>query len=291
MQMLLSKYFNYERLRPLDPERDGCLLEEWSKLHGKALFAKHPKGFLVFLPPDQISPCDKSSVSNSHKECFKSEFHARRINLTVQLLKEALREKRSNLKILDIGCGQGYITQAIQAEFPNAEISGLDNSISAIEYAHDHFPGIDFILGDACDLPYSQEYFDAVVCNNLWEHIPNPLCLLSMIDKVLRPDGFLTMSTPSRYRLGNLMRIIRGKPVTFMSENHVTEYSVGQVIEQLGHGGFRVMKFCSQPIKIQNFKAQLARKMFKMMVRITGSHHQLESTVFYLAQKTSQSAR
>jgi len=88
-----------------------------------------------------------------------------------------------------LGCGQGHITHAMYQTRKSSEISGLDYSLSAVEYAHSHFPNIDFIVGDAYDAPYSEEYFDVVVCNNLWEHVPDPLFLLSKVKRLLKPRG------------------------------------------------------------------------------------------------------
>jgi hypothetical protein len=70
-----------------------------------------------------------------------------------------------------------------------------------------------------------------------------------------------------------------------MSEHHVTEYSVGQVIEQLKYGGFEVVRCYSKPYKSENLKFEVAKKLFSIFASVTGSHHQLESTVFYLAQR------
>src|SRR6266536_2764750 len=97
--------------------------------------------------------------------------------------------------------------------------------------------------------------------------------------------------TPSGNRWGNLLNVIRGKPIQFMSEHHVTEYSVGQVIEQLKYGGCEVIKSYSKAFKTGNWKFEAAKKLFSVFASLTGSHHQLESTVFYLAQRTQKNSR
>ena len=91
-------------------------------------------------------------------------------------------------------------------------------------------------------------------------------------------------------QVGNLARIIRGKPVAFMSRLHVTEYTVGQVKEQLAHGGFELRKILSKPIREGSAKANVAKWIFSRLISLCGSHHQLEATVFYLAQETSNIA-
>jgi len=166
----------------------------------------------------------------------------------------------------------------------------LDHSVSAIEYAHEHFPGIDFAVGDAYESPYAKGFFDVIVCNNLWEHVPDPLFLLSRIKRTLKPGGHLIISTPSRYRIDNLVRILRGKPVALISRHHVTEYTVGQIKEQLAYGGFEVKRVLSSPISAGSLKLDAARMFFAMLISMVGSHHQLEATVFYLAQEATGSS-
>jgi len=206
--------------------------------------------------------------------------------ITVDLVREAVSFIQGCPQILDLGCGQGHITDKMRQALYSAEFTGLDYSISAIDYAHEHYPGIDFAVGDAYENPYALKFFDVVVCNNLWEHVPDPLFLLSRIDWILKPGGFIIVSTPSRYRLRNLFRVLIGKPVSFMSHHHVTEYSVGQVIEQLRYRRFKLRKISSRPIPSGSLKEELSRRIIMKLISMVGSHHQLEATVFYLAQKS-----
>lgn len=247
----------------------------------------HPKGYPIFLTPEEIEKCDEYKETDPYNTAINlgNEFHHRRIKCTIELVNQAVEKLNNAAKVLDIACGQGFITSEISAAFPPLEVSGIDYSISAIEYAVDHFSGIDFAVGNAMECPYLEEYFDIVVCNNFWEHVPDPLRLLAEIKRVLRKDGFLIISTPSRYHMTNLVRVLLGKPVVLMSKHHVTEYTVGQVLEQLSFGGFKIIKLHSGYISKRNFKHKLANKVLSAIVSITGSHHQLESTAFYLFQR------
>jgi SAM-dependent methyltransferase len=200
------------------------------------------------------------------------------------------------VRILDIACGEGHITARIAEAFPQAALSGLDYSLSAIERAVELYDrnNIDFIVANAYIPPYEPEYFDIIVCNNIWEHVQDPLLLLQGIMPVMARGGYLLISTPSRYRLYNLLRVLIGKPVQFMSKLHVTEYSVGQVIEQLHYCGMDIVSIKSKPIpvELQSLRSVLINRIVYPVLRnylkLTHSHHSLESTVFYLAQKTEK---
>lgn len=284
--MKATKYYDHKRCRPIELDKDGCTLCDWTEQFDNAIFAKHPKGFPIFLPPHELEKSDEYKESDPYtvELNLDSDFHRRRIQCTLTMIEEAIKKVEGVPKLLDLGCGQGHITSKIKESYPSIEISALDYSVSAIEYAVDHFHGIDFAVGNAYAPPYAESYFDIVVCNNLWEHVPDPLYLLSAIKMVIKPNSFLIISTPSRYRLGNLIRVMMGRTVIFMSEHHVTEYSVGQVLEQLTYGGFKVSKVLSKRIKDKSLKSRIAKVMFSSIISIVGSHHQLEATVFYLAQ-------
>ncbi|MGB9613640.1 MAG: malonyl-ACP O-methyltransferase BioC [Candidatus Margulisiibacteriota bacterium] len=70
-------------------------------------------------------------------------------------------------RILDIGCGTGYLTAKMAKFFPQAEIVGLDLAPGMIEVAKEKyaFKNLEFMLGDGEDLPFPNHYFDLVVSN------------------------------------------------------------------------------------------------------------------------------
>jgi|HigsolmetaAR202D_1030399.scaffolds.fasta_scaffold27991_2 Trans-aconitate methyltransferase len=235
-----------------------------------------------YLSEEEIAKSDEYSEGDPYsvEDRLDSPFHRRRFNLTLELLRDVAPFKH----LLDVGCGEGHITAEIKKRFPEAEIHALDYSISAIRKAHRKYPGIHFAVGDAVKSRYPAGPFDVIVCNNLWEHVTNPVDLLQRMKDVLKPNGAVIISTPSRYRTDNLVRVFLGKEVKFMSKLHVTEYTVGQVKEQLTFGGFEVQKIISRPINTGSMKFRTAHKMLELFCSTIKSHHQLESTIFYLAR-------
>ena len=288
-----NEYYDMEGGVALTPNQ-GCPLEEWRSGATSAKFALHESGFPVFLRPSEIEDRDEYGEDDPYDVLDGAgeitSFHQCRLNGTVRLLEEATRHVRTYPKILDLGCGLGHITAQIQRRFPSAEVSGLDASISAIAAAKKAYEGIDFSVADAYRPPYLPGYFDIVVCNNIWEHVPDPLRLLEAVKRILSPEGVLIISTPSRYRLGNIARVLVGKPVKLISPHHVTEYTVGQVIEQLRFGGFDAKVF-SEPWRAKSSGAmkftvrKVVRPLVQGYLRMIGSHHRLEWTVFYIAQR------
>lgn len=280
------KYFDHANQTFIDIEMDGCKFSNWKSCQADYPFAVHPKGFPIFLSANDIEANDEYAITDPYSVADNKldAFHRRRIELTLDMVRDAVSEKRTPPRILDLGCGQGHITEEIRRANPEAEVSGLDYSVSAIEYAHEKFPEIDFAVGDAYKNPYSEAYFDVIICNNLWEHVPDPLSLLSRMKLILKDQGFIVISTPSRYRTVNLIRVLLGRPVIFMSDHHVTEYTVGQIKEQLSFGGFSVQAMSSRPLESASLKSKFATALLRSVLSLVGSHHMLEATVFYLVK-------
>jgi len=290
--MLENLYYDRSNHKMLRKE-DSCSFEDWPQKHLVSLFALHSKDFLIFLHPKELDSCDEYSGKDPYgvETGLSGDFQKRRIDCTIDLIKTIIPQSPSNLKVLDIGCGQGHKTKKIHELIPNAEISGLDYSLSAINKAVDDYSDINFCVANADDPPYQSEYFDIVVCNNVWEHVPYPVFLLSKISTITKPGGYLILSTPSRYRFGNIVSAIMGKRTATMSPMHVTEYSIGQIIQQLSYGKYIVEKIHSKRIKdtrksIKVFLGySIIYPILDAYLRMINSQHRLESTIFFLAKK------
>jgi 2-polyprenyl-3-methyl-5-hydroxy-6-metoxy-1,4-benzoquinol methylase len=284
----MGEYYNLKKRESINLDSECCEIASWEKNNSEYSCCRHPNGFYIFLEPQELIISDEYKVNIDPftiQKDFKNDFHQRRLNYTIDLIKN--HNSESKLKLLDLGCGQGLFTNSFKNEFTNYDVYGLDHSITAIEFANSNFDNIDFVVADAYYPPFEDEYFDIIVCNNIWEHVPDPLNMLNAIRRILKPNGQLIISTPSRYRIGNLTRVFLGKEVS-MSKHHITEYTVGQMREQLKFGGFKINKTYSPPIKEVGWKIRVAKVLVSLFLKIVKSHHILESTVFYSAIKISK---
>jgi 2-polyprenyl-3-methyl-5-hydroxy-6-metoxy-1,4-benzoquinol methylase len=281
----MTDYYNFKTKGSLDLNKDVCDQDTWMNTHDLYSCFKHDKGFLVFLKPSEIDSSDEYNESDPYTviENIHSDFHQRRLNCTLQLIEKS--SDRHEKKLLDIGCGQGHFTKKIKENFPDYKVYGLDYSISAIAYAHDNFKEVDFIVANAYNPPFNDECFDVVILNNIWEHVPDPMNLLAVTKKILKPNGQVIISTPSRYRIKNLVKALIGQDIAFMSDHHVTEYTVGQVKEQLTFGGFQLVKVYSPPIKEKRMIFNFLKSIVFILLKLVRSHHILEGTIFYSARK------
>ena len=99
-------------------------------------------------------------------------------------------------KILDFGCGTGWLTEQL-AEF--GATTGIDLANRVIEAAQCRAPHIKFIAGDIFQLQLPSVYYDIVVSQEVIAHIPDQAAYLDRAAEVLRSRGYLIISTPNKF--------------------------------------------------------------------------------------------
>ncbi len=86
-------------------------------------------------------------------------------------------------RALDVGTGTGAGARVLANRWPQAEVVGVDVSPGMLAEARRLVPGVEFVEGDAAELPFPEESFDLVAHSNM---IPFP----DQVARVLRPGGW-----------------------------------------------------------------------------------------------------
>ncbi len=97
-------------------------------------------------------------------------------------------DRENELRILEIGCGPGALAEALKRWYPNAKITAVDRDSAFIKYASDHIRGVEFMEGDATDLPFADNSFDVTISNTVQEHI-EPSAFWGEQLRVLKPGS------------------------------------------------------------------------------------------------------
>jgi ubiquinone/menaquinone biosynthesis C-methylase UbiE len=97
-------------------------------------------------------------------------------------------------KLLEVGGGRSGLTSLL---YPNTQVVNIDLNDEYASAPCNRRPGVRFICGDATDLPFENESFDGVTMFDLLEHVPNDREAVREAFRVLRPGGFLLVSTPN----------------------------------------------------------------------------------------------
>ena len=98
-------------------------------------------------------------------------------------------------KVLEVGCGTGFVLEGIRKTFPHYELSGTELYLEGLHFARSRSPQVTFFQADARDLPFAQEY-DAIGSFDVVEHIEEDIDTLKSFYKALKPGGFLFLSIP-----------------------------------------------------------------------------------------------
>lgn len=105
----------------------------------------------------------------------------------VMAIVEALGDA-SEKRILDAGCGKGRYLAHLRSAFPDAELHGCDISATILGSLP---PFVKPAQGELTNLPYSDNYFDAVMCVEALEHAVFVDQAIAELVRVTKPGGLL----------------------------------------------------------------------------------------------------
>lgn len=77
-------------------------------------------------------------------------------------------------RVLDAGCGEGYVQRGLFSRGHRAEWTGVDMCVGAVEYARRQAPESRWEVADLRALRFAERSFDLVLCSQVLEHIPEP---------------------------------------------------------------------------------------------------------------------
>ena len=104
----------------------------------------------------------------------------------------------SGLRVLDVGCGGGILSEALAER--GASVLGIDLAESALQAAEAHRAGqaVEYRLESSRETAARGEVFDVVTCMEMLEHVADPAAVLRDIHALLKPGGWAFFSTINR---------------------------------------------------------------------------------------------
>lgn len=124
--------------------------------------------------------------------------HRQRIDAISKIINNLV--KKDHMTALDLGCGRGiYASILAQKGF---EVKGIDISPTELYFAKENFGSdVDFQVGDAQNIPFSDKSFDVVVCSEVIEHLNSHGKAMREIARVLKDNGKAIISMPNKCSL------------------------------------------------------------------------------------------
>jgi SAM-dependent methyltransferase len=157
-------------------------------------------------------------------------FQARN-RIILRVLRRYLAQPRP--RVLEIGCGTGYVLQRLAAE-GRYELIGLEEHIAGLRHARQRLPTIEFVQADARDLPYESE-FDAIGAFDVIEHIDEDGAVFASMHRALRPGGIVVVTVPQHQWLWSAADEVA---------MHKRRYARAELAAKLSAAGF-AMLYCT----------------------------------------------
>lgn len=154
-------------------------------------------------------------------------FQARN-ELIIWALKKHFKSPR---KLLEIGCGTGFVLSGISHNFPQTAITGTEIFVKGLYFATSRVPKADFLQMDARKIPFKEE-FNVVCAFDVLEHILEDDRVLLQLNHATEKKGGLLLTVPQHRWLWS---------VTDEYAHHCRRYSAQELCDKVEKAGFKVI--------------------------------------------------
>lgn len=186
-----------------------CQLPLKANPHGLACDNKHQfdrakEGYFNLLPVQHKHskvPGDSVEMVNARRN-FLAQGHYQPLQ---QALIEQLSLVTAKAQILDLGCGEGYYTNAVSNQLNDSQVWGLDIAKAAIRYAAKRSQKANFSVASSAKLPFADNFADIIY------KVFAPINL-DELKRVLKPEGTFISVVPGPKHLLELKQLIYSDP-------------------------------------------------------------------------------
>jgi 2-polyprenyl-6-hydroxyphenyl methylase / 3-demethylubiquinone-9 3-methyltransferase len=136
----------------------------------------------------------------------------------------------AGLRVLDIGCGGGFLAEEFAAL--GCQVTGVDPSPVSIGAARAHAAGrglrIDYRVGAGEELPAPDAAFGVACCCDVLEHVSDLDRVISETARVLKPGGLYLFDTVNRTRKSKLLaiKVMQQWPLTRLTDVAIHDWDM-----------------------------------------------------------------
>ena len=170
------------------------------------------------------------------RNLFQRFWHKRRFSEVLKVINPV------NGPILDIGCHGGTFTRVILEKAGGSKVYGVDISHKAIDEAKRKLPLGEFKVADATGIPFRSNFFSAVFCLEVLEHVDDPVKVLFEIKRVLKKGGYVVMLVPTDNTLFRIIWRIWTLYYPVWRHAHVQSFTGESLEKAIKNAGLRIEK-------------------------------------------------
>lgn len=169
-----------------------------------------------------------------------------------------------NLKdseILDLGCGGGILSESLALS--GAKVIGIDIEQKLVEVAtyHAKQQALEILYLATNIEDYEHAGFDAIVCMEMLEHVKDPNVIIQACQRLLKPGGYLFLSTINRTLKAYFELVLMGEYVLRLLPRQTHDYQMfikpSELHQYLIQSGFEVLDIRGMAYQPFSRKAKL----------------------------------
>ena len=140
--------------------------------------------------------------------------------------------------VLDVGCGEGVVTERLAQRLAPTEVVGVDADEAGLkeEWQTRSAPNLSFATGSAYDLPFEDGRFDLVCAVEVLEHLERPRDALAEMSRVAGRALLLSVPNEPGWRISHMLagRDVRSLGNTPGHINHWSKRSFLSLVSEFG---------------------------------------------------------
>ncbi len=174
-----------------------------------------------------------------------------------QLLAQAEAAVAQSSRILEVGCGTGYLTSELRRLNPGAHLVAIDLDAALLDRARRRVGPdlrVAWVVGDGEAPP--GKAFDLIISNSTFQWFTQPEATMATYFKILVPGGWLAFSTLGPGTFSELATSIR-KAGNLLNLNRIPEIPAAGFLKAqdwtmlLGQAGFQSIQIAHKPLSIK----------------------------------------
>jgi len=186
-------------------------------------------------------------------------------------------------RLLELGCGPGFVTERLASAFPHATIVAIDTDQKMLDAAARNTTNVDanrveFVRADVTATGLEADFFDGAISRYLFQHLSDPVAAAVETLRVLKPGGYhvvididdgLWGLVEPEFLFFRDYHKRRGQDQSSRGGSRFLGRRLGRILRAAGyvHIDLDIFAYHSDDVGMEAFASQIAPEQFLPLVR------------------------